>query len=70
MMISLAGVFTCHPCMAAMIDGPSLVRALRFRAVCTCMRPWRLLEVIGINFLLRLGQYRERWENSNCQHES
>jgi hypothetical protein len=56
--------------MAAMIDGHSLVSALRFRAMCICMCRWRLLEVIGVNFLLRLGQYRERWENSNRQHES
>jgi hypothetical protein len=30
----------------------------------------RLLEVIGLNLLLSLGEDRERWENSNRQHES
>jgi hypothetical protein len=70
MTVSLAGVLTRHPCMAAMIDGHSLVSALRFRAVSTYMRHWGLVEVIGVNFLLCLGQQRERWENTNRQHES
>jgi len=71
-MVSPTGMLTRHARIAvtAMMRACNLVVALRLRAVSTCMRRWRLLEVIGINFLLCLSQYRERWENSNRQHES
>ena len=48
----------------------TLVSALRLRAVSICLRRLRLIVVIGVNFLLSLGEYRERWGNSNRQHES
>lgn len=72
MMVGLAGVLTRHPRIAvtAMMRACDLVVALRLRAVSTCMRHWGLVEVIGVNFLLCLGQYRERWEDCNRQHES
>jgi hypothetical protein len=72
MTVSLAGVLTRHPCVAMpiMTRVCNLVVALRFRAVRICMCRWRWLEVVGVNLLLCLGQYRERWKNSNRQHES
>jgi hypothetical protein len=70
MMVGLAGVLTRNPCIAAMTNGRSFVSALRLRAVPICVRRLRLLEVIGVNLLLSLGEDRERWENSNRQHES
>ena len=48
----------------------SLVGALRLRAVSICVRGLRLIVVVGVNFLLSLRHYGERWENPNCQHES
>ena len=69
MMVSPAGVLTRHPYMAAMTSSGSLVSALRLRAVSICVRRLRLLEVIGVNFLLSLGLCQERGENPNCQHE-
>jgi hypothetical protein len=61
MMVGLAGVLTRHARVAitAMTRGCYLVGALRFRAVRICLRRWCWLEVIGVNLLLRLGEYRE-----------
>lgn len=70
MMVRLAGVLARHTDMSAMTNGCNLVSALRLRALSVCLRRLRLLEVIGVNLLLSLGEDRERWENSNRQHES
>ena len=72
MMVCPARVLTRHPriAMTAMMRVCDLVVALCLRAVYIGLRRWCLLVVIRVNFLLCLGQYRERWENSNRQHES
>jgi hypothetical protein len=67
-MVCSAGVLTREARMAAMTG--ALVSGLRLCGVRTGLRQLRLVEVVGVNFLLGLGQYGECGNDSNCEHES
>ena len=68
MMVCPAGVLVRQPSMALalVMRGCRFVVALRLRAMCIYLHGWRLVVVIGVNFLLSLCLHQERGENSNC----
>ena len=72
MMVGLARVLARQPSVALplMMRVRNLVVALRLRAMCIYLHGWRLVVVIGVNFLLSLCLHQERGENSNCEGES
>ena len=72
MMVGPAGVLTRQPrvALALMMRVCGLAVPLRLRAMCIYLCRWRLVVVIGVNFLLSLCLHQERGENSNCQGES
>jgi hypothetical protein len=67
-MVDPAGALTRQAGMAAV--GSTLLSNLRFRGRFIGLSNRSLLVVIGVNFLLSLGQYGKRGDNPNCEHES
>ena len=68
MMVDPAGVLTRQARMAT--GSSTLLSNLRLRGRFVALSNRRLLVVIGVNFLLSLGQYGKCGDNPNCEHES